>query len=338
METSRGVEVITKSRLAAYATCQRLHDLSYNQGYRSIFPRELADFGSLFHAGLDAWWSAYKDPQASLLALSDALAAMALYRAEIAPSIDDANAAKADLLMTAYDRRWAASMAEWEVLGVEVEFMVVLPGRKRLRVSGKLDKLLRKRVDGSIWFGEHKTSGADLGPGSTYWQKLRMDPQVSIYHMGVRELGHEPAGCLYDVVENPKQRPLLATPVELRKYTKKDGRIYANQRETDETIGEYQERIAGMIVENPDRYFARVEVVRLDTEIEESLKDVTEMALQIRAGSLTGTAARNPDACFKWGRPCDFYPVCGGMANLDDDTQFQKLANVHPELAFASAK
>jgi hypothetical protein len=333
------VEIITKSRLAAFATCQRLHDLTYNQGYRSIAPREQADFGSLFHAGLDAWWGAYKEPSAPLAALSDALAAMARYRAEVATAVDEASAAKADLLMAAYDRRWATAMVEWEVLGVEVEFMVVLPGRKRLRVSGKLDKLLRRRADQTIWFGEHKTSGADLSPGSTYWQRLRMDPQVSIYHLGVRELGHEPAGCLYDVIENPKQRPLLATPVELRKYTKstakEPSRLYKDQREADETLAEYQTRLAGLISEAPDRYFARAEVVRLESEIEESLKDVTEMALQIRTGSLTGTAPRNPDACFKWNRPCDMYDACSGLASLDDDSRFIRLENVHPELALA---
>jgi hypothetical protein len=332
------IEVITKSRLASFATCQRLHDLEYNQGYRSIAPRELADFGSLFHAGLDQWWGAYvgAEPLPGI-ALAAALAGMAAYRAEQANAIDDAAMAKAELMMTAYDARWSAAMAEWEVLGVEVEFMVVLPGRKRLRISGKLDKLLRKRIDGSIWFVEHKTTGADLSAGSNYWQKLRMDSQVSIYHMGVRELGYEPAGCLYDVIDRPGQRPCLATPVDQRKYTKatakEPSRLYANQRDTDETLDEFKLRLAELVTKEPDAYFARAEVVRLESEIEESLKDVTEMALQIRTGSLTGVSPRNPDACFKWGRPCDMYENCSGLASLDDETKFVRLDNPHPELA-----
>lgn len=337
------LEIITKSRLAVFSLCQRLHDLTYRQGYRSLAPRELADFGSLFHAGLEAWWGAYIG-NADLLpgiALAAAQVAMQAYRATV-PSIDDAAMAKAQLLMTAYDARWAAEMGEWEVLGVEVEFMVVLPGRKRLRVSGKLDVLLRKRVDGAVWFGEHKSTGDDLSPGSNYWQNKRMDPQVSIYHLGVRELGYEPAGCLYDVIGRPDQRPLKATPVELRKYTKatakEPSRLYSNQREADETMEEFQARMAALLVATPDRYFARAEVVRLESEIEESLKDVTEMALQIRNGSLTGASPRNPDACFKWGRPCDMYEACAGLASLDDETKFTKLVNVHPELALAAGK
>lgn len=333
------IEVITKSRLASFATCQRLHDITYNQGYRSIAPRELADFGSLFHAGLDSWWNAYRDGIDPLpgIALHKALTALQAYRLDNQnAAIDDAAMAKAEIMMAAYDARWAADMSQWEVLGVEVEFMVVLPGRKRLRISGKLDKLLRKRADGSIWFGEHKTTGADLGAGSTYWQKLRLDPQVSIYHLGVRELGYEPAGCLYDVIDRPDQRPLLATPEALRKYTKatakEPSRLYANQRAADETVEEFRERIGALVAEAPEKYFARAEIVRLESEIEESLKDVTEMALQIRAGSLTGTAPRNPDACFKWGRPCDMYDACAGLASLDDESRFVRLENPHPEL------
>jgi hypothetical protein len=332
------IEIVTKSRLASFATCQRLHDLTYNQGYRSTAPRELADFGSLFHAGLEAWWGAYLggvDPLPGI-ALAAAQAAMLAYRGSV-PAIDDAAMAKAQLLMTAYDARWAADMSQWDVLGVEVEFMVVLPGRKRLRISGKLDVLVRRRADGAVWFVEHKTTGADLSAGSTYWDRLRMDPQVSIYHLGVRALGHEPSGCLYDVIENPKIRQLQATPEASRKYTK-TGALYANQRANDETIEEYQVRLAGLVTENPDRYFARADVVRLDAEIEESLKDVTEMALQIRSGSLTGTAARNPDSCFKYGRACDFHPICSGVESLDDNPQFIRVDNVHQELTLAVGK
>lgn len=335
------VEIITKSRLAAFNRCQRLHHLQYNLGYRTLAPRELMDFGSLFHAGLDAWWMSYKDG-VDMVALSNAIAAMTEYRTSNVTAIDDAAAAKAEILMKAYDVRWAPSMVEWEVLGIEVEFVVVLPGRKRLRVAGKLDKLLRKRDDGSIWFVEHKTTGADLSAGATYWTRLRMDPQVSIYHFGCRSLGYEPAGCVYDVIDRPKQRPLLATPVELRKYTKatakEPSRLYSNQRSEDETVDEFRARLAEVISADPGSYVARAPIVRLESEIEASIADVEETALQIRSGSQTGVAPRNPGGCFEWNRPCEFMDVCAGMASIDDPTRFVKLDSVHPELATAGAK
>jgi PD-(D/E)XK nuclease superfamily protein len=331
------IQVITKSRLAAYNLCARYHHNVFNLGYRSLQPRELADWGSMFHAALDAWFTVYKDHGEPLpgLALSAGLAALAEYRAGVT-SIDDAAFAKAEVMLAAYDARWAPAMCEWEVLGVEVEFITMIPGRRRLRVAGKLDKLLRKRSDGSIWFGEHKTSGADLSAGSTYWVKLRMDPQVSIYHGGVRSLGYEPTGCAYDVIARPDLRPAKATPEDKRKYTKptktEPSRLYAGQRETDETTEEFRERLSALVAANPDAFFSRVEVVRLEREIEESAKDVEETALQIRASASAEHAPRNPNACHLYGRTCDMFDACSGVASLDDETKFVR-GKVHPELS-----
>jgi hypothetical protein len=188
-----------------------------------------------------------------------------------------------------------------------------------------------------VLFGEHKTSGADLSAGSTYWQRLRMDPQVSIYFAGGKSIGLDFEGCLYDVLVRPDQRPAKATPMELRKYTKptktEPSRLYKNQRETDETVEEFRARVAGVVAEAPDAFFARTEVVRLDTELEASALDVEETALQIRAGSQTGIAPRNPGACFLYGRPCEFLDACSGIASLDDDTKFRKTEKIHEELS-----
>lgn len=333
---SAEIQVITKSRLAIYGQCQRLHDLEYVRGYRPVVESESMAWGSLIHAGLESWWKAYQRGE-PLLALSDAEAAMATYRAAHAAAIDDAAYARAEVLIIAYDARWAASMAEYEVIGVEVEFVATIPGRKRLRVAGKLDALIRRRSDGVVMFVEHKTSGADLSLGSTYWQRLRMDPQISIYFAGTRELGHDPNGCIYDVIVRPDQRPLKATPVEVRKYTKatakEPSRLYANQRENDETIAEFRERLANAIAPAPEMYFARETIVRLESEIEESQRDVEELALQIRSGPQTGVSPRNPNACFLYNRACPFLSACDGTASLDDDTKYRKAERQHEELS-----
>jgi hypothetical protein len=333
---SGDLQIITKSRLAVFNLCQRLHDIQYNQGYRSLAPREFADFGLAFHAGLDAWFDAWKMDE-GMLALGLAIAAIDTYVATSAPHFDPFQLAKAEVLMAAYDARWAPTMGDWDVLGVEVEFIATIPGRKRLRVAGKLDKVLRRRSDGTTWFVEHKTTGADLSEGSTYWQRLRMDPQVSIYHRGGKEIGHDFAGCLYDVVDRPAQRGLKATPVELRKYTKatktEPSRLYAKQRETDETVAEFKDRLVAAIGEHPELYFARSEIVRLESELLASDQDVEETALQIRAGAQTGVAPRNPAGCFQFNRPCEFLGPCSGVESLDDETKFRRVIVQHEELS-----
>jgi hypothetical protein len=332
---------ITTSRMKAFNACRRLHHYQYVLGYRPLVDRESAEFGSIFHKGLEAWWLAWAQGR-ELLALEEALAAIAK-AARTASFFDEATAVKADLLMTGYHMRWAPTMGEYEVIAVEREFAAPLPtptGAKRargLRVAGKLDVLVRRRSDGTIWIVEHKTTTADLTPGSTYWQRLRMDTQVSVYFEGTRILGYEPVGCLYDVVSKPQQRPLKATPEDKRKF-KKDGTLYANQRLQDESMEAFRARMMEEISGAPEVFFQRSEVVRLEAELEESRRDTYETALMIRETGKADRAPRNPDSCFLWGRPCSYYDVCTNAASIDDETRFKKLDSVHPELEMDLAK
>jgi hypothetical protein len=189
-------------------------------------------------------------------------------------------------------------------------------------------------VDGIV---THNTTGADLSEGSTYWQRLRMDPQVSIYHRGMQVLGYgyELAGCLYDVVVRPEHRLLKATPEEQRKYTKatktEPSRLYAKQRENDETIEELRQRVGAAIAAAPETFFARCPIIRLESELAESERDVEQTALQIRS-NVGEHSPRNPAACFQWNRACEFLGPCSGTESLDDEARFARLDNVHPEL------
>ncbi len=339
MMAKRALELyrISISRMRSYNLCRRLHFFEYILGVRPLVDRESAEFGTIIHAGLEAWWLAWAEGR-ELLALEEALAAIA--KAVAAASYpDEATAAKAELLMLGYHARWAPGMGEWEVIAVERRFEAPMPtpaGAKRVRglkVVGKIDVLVRRRSDGTVWIVEHKTTTADLTPGSTYWMRLRMDGQVSVYFEGARALGLEPVGCLYDVISRPQQRPLKATPEDKRKYKKGTTELYANQRLTDETMDEFKARMAAVIAAAPEEYYQRSEVVRLEAELEESRKDTYETALMIRETKRAERAPRNVDACMTYGSICKFYDVCSLSASIDDPTRFRKLDDVNPELA-----
>lgn len=333
------IELITKSRMAAHNGCQRLHKLLYVDGYRAIYARDAADFGNMFHAALDAWWMAVGTNGWSGDPVEYAIAAMGEWRRENPRhALDRGQIAKAEILAKAYDARWSESLvSEYELLAVEQEFSAPIPGMRGVRVGGKIDKLLRRRSDGAVGFVEHKTTSADVSPESSYWTQLRMNTQVSVYYLGASALGHDPQFCLYDVVSRPKERPLKATPIDARKYTK-EGKLYASQRDRDETDEEFEARLAEKILADPDAYLARATVARLDSQLEAALDDLRQTAAQIRTVARTGVAPRNPDHCFHWGRACEFFDVCSGVAELDDTTRFEKLDNVHPELELVTIK
>ncbi len=245
--------------------------------------------------------------------------------------------ARAEAMIRGYDARWREE--QYEVLAVEAEFRAPLVNPETGAASrtwqrgGKLDVVMREAFGHRrVGFVEHKHTTDDIGPGTPYWRRLRMDGQVSGYFVGSDALGLPSEFCLYDVLRKPALRPYRATPLEDRKF-KKDGTLYANQRERDETPDEFLIRCLETIAAEPDTYYRRGEVVRLEAEAAEALFDDWQTAVQMREAQRLGRFPRNPDACMKWGRPCDFFDVCAGEASIDDSTRFRRSEHVSPELA-----
>ena len=250
----------------------------------------------------------------------------------------------------------------WVVAGVErsLRAPLVNPATKRASVSyvrgGKLDGLLRDVRTGELWILEHKTTSGDLSPESVYWRKLRMDGQVSTYFALAQTMlsGDERVrGCLYDVLAKPQQRQLAATPEEARKTTKgkkckackgtgegpyvagsqcaecggsgwaEPPKLYANQRDQDESLDDYAARVAAAIAEAPDQYYARAEVVRLEAEVEEHAADDWSTAKSMHEERQAGRFPRNVDACFRGNDPCPYWNVCCGAEDVANDAVFR---------------
>lgn len=325
--------IITSSRAKTYNTCRRLHYYKYALGYRPVKTSSALSFGTLVHAGLEAWWGWHKLP-IEMSALDRALSEIDLKALE-SENIDQFEIAKAKTLLCGYDTRWSPTMEDLDVLGVEMEFQTTLlhPDQGTvlaLDLAGKIDSLARRKSTGKIWLVEHKTTSEDLSLGAPYWQRLRMDTQVSIYFDGALSLGYPIEGCIYDVVAKFKERPLLATPADKRKVTK-EGKLYAGQRAQDETVEEFRARLAESMAKSPESFFGRAEVTRTEDELREAERDTYEIAMSMIDDEREGRRPRNPDACFKYNRLCDFYTVCSGCGAIDDDN-FVQLATPHQEL------
>jgi hypothetical protein len=218
---------------------------------------------------------------------------------------------------------------------------------------------------------EHKFSGEDITQGSSFWARLKMGGQASGYIRGAELLGHQVAGVLYDVIAKVKLRPLKATPVEDRQYTipkfkqcpfckkksappaphdvdgmkceedpeggprrlctDRGGKLYANQRDRDETPNEYRERVRADIAERPNEYFQRGIVVRLEDQMREHDLEAWQLASQLREYHRLGVAPRNPDACQRYASTCGYFAACVGEASIDSHL-YRRLDWKHPEL------
>lgn len=302
--------LLTASRMKTARACRRLDHYKYDLYLRPLGDdAEALTLGILVHVGLEAWWKA----DANRLG-----AAIVAVRAETA---DEYAKARAEAMIVGYDLRWLPGMDNYEVLAVEKEFRTPLinpdtgsPSRT-FEMAGKIDAIVRERSTGRVLIVEHKTSGEDITPGSVYWRRLRMDGQVSIYFAGAKALGYDPAGCLYDVLGKPKQRPLQAN----------------SKRDVPESPEEFRTRLIDAIAA-ADAYYARAEVARTEADLREAEADRWALAIALRDAQRTQVFPRNPDACSNYGRICGFFPVCSGDGSIDDPAAFERLENPHPEL------
>lgn len=317
--------LLTQSRLRAYRDCSRKHYLLYVEGWRPVVEAEALHVGTLTHKGLAAWWRA---PAGNRLAL--ALATVA------GRARDPFSQVVVEELLRAYDARWGWDGA-YEVVLVEESFEAPLinpdtgAASRTWLLAGQVDVIVREVATGRVLLMEHKTTGDAIDHDATdYFLKLCMDGQISHYVIGAEALGHQVEACVYDVLKKPGQRPLKATPVEKRAY-KKDGTLYATQREHDETPEEYRLRIREALADHATT-LRRREVPRLERQIADYLGDVWQYAQQMRADEIAARSTRNPEACDRFGR-CVFWDLCAtGMNPAEHPESFVRVADVHPEL------
>lgn len=335
------LRVVTNSEQKTFRRCVREHHLTYRLGYRSTEDAEALRFGTMAHVGLEAWWLGHG---------IDAAVAAAVVGA-----VDEYEAAKVRVLLRGYDARWGGE--SHDVVAVEREFRAPLVNPASGRASqtfvlgGKMDVLLRSK------FVEHKTTSQDIGVGSVYWQKLQIDSQVSTYYAGAKSCGVEPQACIYDVIRKPGIRPASIAVTDAdgvkvvigangERVRTKDGKKWRETGDTaqgyvlqtrPETADEYEARLVDEVAANPDKYFQRGEVVRLEAEEREAAFDTWQTTRAMRNAELSGSYPRNADACERFGRLCSFFGVCTGSESLDDAAKFERLENVHQELSAESS-
>lgn len=291
---------ISTSEVSDFKACRELHRIRW---VHRIVPRSY-DYAGLrqgiaMHDALDAF-------RATGL-VSEAFAVLA------EADVDPYERARMEAMVAGHEARWAGeSLYFYEV---EKRFQLA---RDTYVLHGKLDGLARDH-EGRLCIVETKTTSQDLTDGSPYWATLTIDDQIGAYLAGAKALGYgQPEYVLYDVLKKPSVEPKRATPPEKRKY-RKDGELYANQRTEDEPVDEYRERVVEKMLDKPDHYYARRELVRLEDEMTAHRRDllriVDEMATTYADPETP--APKSPHACKRFGRICEFVDVCAGRDSLD---------------------
>ena len=318
-------ELLTNSRLSVWRACPRKHYIRYELGLRPEVTGFALRVGSAFHAALEAQDKGL-DPAAAIEERVESPYDLALVAA----------------MFQAHTTRYAATPTETVASERAFELPLLNPETgaptPSFRFAGVIDRIVRL-PDGRLALMENKTTSRDFAPGSEYWMRLHMDSQLSLYIIAARALGYAIDTILYDVTRRPALRPLKATPPEKRSY-KKDGTLYAAQRDRDETPEEYAGRVAASIAENPNDHFARIEIARLDQDIEDAARDLWEEQIAIRSMQKSNAWWRNPGACYDGsGFSCEYLSICQNRDLTTNTPQgFVRSEDRHPELTAHTAE
>ena len=330
--------LLTNSRMSCAKACLRRHQYAFELGIRPARVSEALGIGTAVHAGLEAFAKAagtFEERQAAALS-----AVTALYD-PVPEAIQDLNAwaiqrVRSERLVHAYLCRYQND--QLEVVAAELIFQLPLvnpetgAASRTFALGGKLDKIV-KLSDGRLAVLETKTTGDPINEGSDWWAKWRLDSQVSLYWYAARQLGYDVSCVLIDAVGKPLIRQSLATPVENRKF-KKDGTLYANQREADEPVPEFADRYSECLATEPERYFARREVPRLEADIFEAQAEWWQMGQMLHDCQRQGRWFRNTGSCLH-PYPCQYRELCWSNCNVETSlpASFIHVLDVNPELA-----
>jgi hypothetical protein len=203
----------------------------------------------------------------------------------------------------------------------------------RLRYLTILDGLAETE-GGELVVVDHKSTESDIRAGSWFWEKLQLDTQASSYIWAARANGHDVQHALWDAIKRPTfRRRDEAIPAE--HYVKagkwgKAGDLKPGTGVPAEPVAEYAKRIRDTMLAEPDVYFQRAPVIRLQDELDAAMAEVEMVGEQLLRAWDRNEWPRNPQACFSYGQRCEYWELCTGSAAPTDETLYQLRTRKEP--------
>lgn len=337
----RGARLLSHSRMQAAKVCRRLYKYRYVDGLRSVHTATALRMGRAFHDALDLLSKPPSPAEAESGSPRERVWSHVInaYRSGPAPETAEAEldreveAHTLAALAMAYSWRWEADTLK--VVASEIELRVPLADGAAFDAGGKIDRIVQLE-DGRLAILETKTTSDDIGPNSDYWARLRMDTQLSHYVLLARAAGYDIQTIIYDVIRKPGIRP-KKIEAKHAKQIKETGQYFgvsvtdfSVERETPEM---FAARLLDDATTRPEFYFARQEVTRLASDLEEYGAELEMQSEDLAEMEAKGHYFRNTSACLFPSR-CAFFNLCVGRWKSGEPipSGFEVGPTLHPEL------
>jgi hypothetical protein len=338
------------SSISAFKACPTRFRLAYVERLRPAQDTEAQRMGTNWHACLEVATQEGLSQEQALDAVVDLLNEK---YATVPPGIDPTDWAIEREVLANSVAGWLWWYQDDQVTTTATELPFELPIRNPAngralpgaRYIGKIDRTVRRRQQNMI--GEYKSTSRPIGSDSSYWNRLNLDTQVSVYCLAARQGIGDVAGVLYDVWHRPTIRPRKLTQADSAEFVKtglycgreflihharhaSSGGIQVDGvaaeiepgkkegsfalRETPEMFGA---RLLQDITERPEFYFARREIARTDTDLEDFSWELLHIYQSMRAMERSGHWFRNESQCEATFR-CQYASICFHRQNVCD--------------------
>jgi len=219
-ETSRpnpdGTVVLSYSELDTYRQCPLKHFLGYRERWsRPVSDESPLSRGILWHVVMEEHYGVIKD-------YSEAHGGRAIKEEEyqdvliscweaVFPHLHDPvtgnQSADQELIQWMYEgyvEKYGVD-PDWEILAIEYPFEVALDmpdgNPSPYYLKGKIDLIVRNRVNNSVWIIDHK-SGKDLPTQMA----LEIDDQFGLYGWATRKLGYRIMGLMHNAARTQRNQ------------------------------------------------------------------------------------------------------------------------------------
>jgi len=319
-------QTISISEANSWLACRKKHEYRYRQQLVPAEEKRPLTLGKSVHIGLESIYETGKVDHA--LQSAGEYLAHSTYAEELTPLVYE--------MLRGYCEYRKEDPELYEVLYIELPFKLPLisPSGRASRIFdivGRVDMVVRRKSDGTIWLFEHKTVGTK---DRNYFNRLDTDYQVRAYAWAVsRFLGMQVKGVVYNVLRTK----LPAEPDVL-----KSGKI--SKRANIDTTLEVFEAALSRTGSDPSEYADILDRLRnegntffLREEREFTPEELHQWALDFyfitRDIRNSGSPYRNPASCTLYGG-CEFRELCAGLLPADEiHNRYRHIQTKHPELS-----
>lgn len=306
----------TGSSLKQFRDCPRKFFWKYIMRLRNKLQAGPLMIGSQFHECLGKWYSSRFNSMSKLIKkpvkdLREHLTVHGQYYDTDDLAKFEASVGTFEGMMLGYAEVNADDRKEWRFdrdLGTERQFLIDCGA---FYFAGSIDGVFRKRGN-QLWMIEHKTARLI---NDVYIQRLKLDTQTRGYLFALLVLGFNPIGAVYNVTQK-----------------------CALRRKSNESVGDFCERIKRAYMSEPTKYFFRANLV---FEIDEIVAFYLEMCqthdhFMAMASHMAALEPRswpiNDKHCDSYFKLCEYHQLCTEGLDFGTSLHLEQHDKLHVEL------